>query len=304
MKRFFLPAVFLIAGCQLPSAETDVLTADSYLSRVPPVKTAVVHLLNEDVSKDDIEYKQFMDRLKPVLEEKGYRLTSPAAVVLRLKFGVNKEGTISVKSNVETVVPDHPVDEPVPAVTTMYDRKPVYEKFISLTAVQAGKEDRQFWKARVSKTDFSPDFRTARDKLLYLLSHFIEKDSVRRVSAPLSEAEFYQRYVLKYSPAESSAYFSGKPEVVRRYLRRLQSKIDANAAAFRQCGLTHGRKVVFTVSPFGTLPAFDLQSAFDILGEPVAQKTRVCVAERFESLLEPPVDIDASQPMAVEINVE
>ena len=189
MKRFFLPAVFLIAGCQLPNAETDVLTADSYLRRVPPVKTAVVHLMNEDVSRDDIEYQQFMDRLKPVLEERGYRLTSPAAVVLRLKFGVNKEGTISVKSNVETIVPDHPVDEPVPAVTTMYDRKPVYEKFISLTAVQAGKEDRQFWKARVSKTDFSPDFRTARDKLLYLLSHFIEKDSVRRVSAPLSEAE-------------------------------------------------------------------------------------------------------------------
>lgn len=57
----------------------------------------------------------------------------------------------------------------------MYDRHPIYEKFISLTAVQAGKEDRQFWKVTVSKKDYAPDFRSAEEKLLYLLSHFIEK---------------------------------------------------------------------------------------------------------------------------------
>lgn len=66
------------------------MSVDSYLSRTPPVKTAVIHLMNEDVSKDDIEYQQFLAKLKPVLESKGYRLTSPAAVILRLKFGVKK----------------------------------------------------------------------------------------------------------------------------------------------------------------------------------------------------------------------
>ena len=83
MKKLLLSAFFFIAGCQLPIEDKIPMSVDSYLSRTPLVKTAVIHLMNEDVSKDDIEYQQFLAKLKPVLESKGYRLTSPAAVILR-----------------------------------------------------------------------------------------------------------------------------------------------------------------------------------------------------------------------------
>lgn len=279
------------------------MSVDSYLSRTPVVKTAVIHLMNEDLSKDDIEYRQFYKKLKPVLESKGYRLTTPAAVILRLNFGVVKEGSTSIRSNIDTADVIHPIDEPSILATTMYDRKPVYEKFISLTAVQAGKEDRQYWKVRVSKKDYAPDFRSAEDKLLYLLSHFIEKDSGRQVEADLSDTEFYQRYVLKYSAAEASSNFVTEPEVKRQYLRKLQMRINAHAQDFRKCGLTEVREVSFMVSPFGTSPAFGFKETFDILGMPVNEKVRSCIAKYFEPLLEPPHDIDTTQPLTVKIPI-
>lgn len=279
------------------------MSVDSYLSRTPVVKTAVIHLMNEDLSKDDIEYRQFYKKLKPVLESKGYRLTTPAAVILRLNFGVVKEGSTSIRSNIDTADVIHPIDEPSILATTMYDRKPVYEKFISLTAVQAGKEDRQYWKVRVSKKDYASDFRSAEDKLLYLLSHFIEKDSGRQVEADLSDTEFYQRYVLKYSAAEASSNFVTEPEVKRQYLRKLQMRINAHAQDFRKCGLTEVREVSFMVSPFGTLPAFGFKETFDILGMPVNEKVRSCIAKYFEPLLEPPHDIDTTQPLTVKIPI-
>lgn len=112
MKKLLLSAFFFIAGCQLPIEDKIPMSVDSYLSRTPPVKTAVIHLMNEDVSKDDIEYQQFLAKLKPVLESKGYRLTSPAAVILRLKFGVKKDGSTSVRSSIGTAETAHPIDEP------------------------------------------------------------------------------------------------------------------------------------------------------------------------------------------------
>lgn len=303
MKKLLPFVLFFIAGCQLPIEEKIPMSVDSYLNRTPPVKTAVIHLMNEGVSKDDIEYRQFLAKLKPVLKSKGYRLTSPAAVILRLKFGVKKDGYVSIKSSVDTAEFAHPIDEPSVLPTTVYDRYPVYEKFISLTAVQAGKEERQYWKATVSKKDRAPDFRSAEDKLLYLLSHFIERDSGRMISADLSDTEFYQRYVLKYSAAESSAFFVTKPETRRRYLRRLQIRINAHAVDFRKCGLTEMREVSFMVSPFGTLPSFGFKETFNILGLPVEEKVRSCIAGYFEPLLEPPHDIDIEQPLTVQIPV-
>ncbi len=279
------------------------MSVDSYLNRTPNVKTAVIHLMNEDISREDIEYQQFIKKLKPVLESKGYRFSSSAAVILRLKFGVIKEGSTSIRSNIDTADVIHPIDEPSILATTMYDRKPVYEKFISLTAVQAGKEDRQYWKVRVSKKDYASDFRSAEDKLLYLLSHFIEKDSGRQVEADLSDTEFYQRYVLKYSAAEASSSFVTEPEVKRQYLRKLQMRINAHAQDFRKCGLTEVREVSFMVSPFGTLPSFGFKETFDILGMPVNEKVRSCIAKYFEPLLEPPHDIDTTQPFTVKIPI-
>lgn len=303
MKKFLLSAFFLIAGCQLPIEERIPISVDSYLHRTPPVKTAVIHLMNEDVSKDDIEYRQFLAKLKPVLESKGYRLTSPATVILRLKFGVRKDGSTGVKSSIGIAEVAHSTDEQIVSPTTMYDRHIIYEKFISLTAVQAGKEDRQYWKATVSKRDYAPDFRSAEEKLLYLLSHFIEKDSGRMISADLSDTEFYQRYVLKYSAAESSAFFVTEPEVRRQYLRRLQIRINTHADDFKKCGLTEMREVSFMVSPFGTLPSFGFKETFNILGIPVDEKVRSCIAGYFEPLLEPPHDIDTTQPLTVQIPI-
>ena len=77
MKRLLPFVLFFIAGCQLPIEEKIPMSVDSYLTRVPVIKTAVIHLTNEDVTKDDIEYQQLFQKLKPVLEsnrfQKGFR---------------------------------------------------------------------------------------------------------------------------------------------------------------------------------------------------------------------------------------
>ena len=123
-RPHFVFFLFLaLAGCQLAAVrETDV-TFDAMLRRAPAVKTAVIHLLNADLTANDIEYLQFYDRLKPVLEANGYRLTSPAAVMLRLKFGVEKVGAASVKSDI--VTPDIDLGDEYTTPKTLYDRRAV-----------------------------------------------------------------------------------------------------------------------------------------------------------------------------------
>ena len=301
MKKLFLFISFLIAGCQLPIEKDIPVSVDAYLRKVPPVKTAVVHLVNEKMTVDDIEYLQFFDKLKPILMSKGYRLTNPAALILRLEFGVKKEKQVSVKSTIDTMKYDHPADEPSVLPTTQYNRLDEFEKYISLTAVQSGRNETPLWKTTVSLKDYAPDFRSAQDKLLYLLSRFIERDSGRRISANLTDTEFYQRYKLNYSAAEASALFVTEPEMRRRYLDELQKRVNTHAADFKKCGLAEKREIAFMISPFGTLPSFGFKETFNISGTPVKEKIRECIARSLEPLLEPPHDLDTDQPMSVVI---
>ncbi|MBO4643205.1 MAG: hypothetical protein J5716_01185 [Alphaproteobacteria bacterium] len=303
MKKLFLAVFFLMTGCQLPIEKDIPVSVDSYLRKVPAVKTAIIHLKNEKMSKDDIEYLQFFDKLKPILTAKGYRLTNPAAVILRLEFGVKKEKQVSIKSAIDTAEYAHPVDEPSVLPTTQYNRLDVYEKYITLTAVQADKAEQPLWKTTVSLKDYASDFRSAQDKLLYLLSHFIEKDSGQQISANLTDTEFYQRYALNFSAAEASALFVTEPEMRRRYLRELQIRVDAHAADFKKCGLTEKREIAFTISPFGTLPSFGFKETFNLSGKPISEKIRSCIAQYFEPLLEPPHGLDTTQPMSIVIPI-
>ena len=215
MKKFLSLIFFFLIGCQLPIEKDIPISVDSYLLKVPSVKTAVIHLANEKMSKDDIEYLQFFDKLKPILIAKGYRLTNPAAVILRLEFGVKKEKQVSVKSAIDTMKYDHPADEPSVLPTTQYNRMDVFEKYITITAVPAEKGKQPLWKTTVSLKDYASDFRSAQDKLLYLLSHFIEKDSGRQISANLTDTEFYQRYELNYSAAEASSLSRSESQMPR-----------------------------------------------------------------------------------------
>ena len=265
MKRLFLLFSFLISGCQLPIEKNIPVSVDSYVRKVPPVKTAVIHLANEKMSKEDIEYLQFYEKLKPVLTAKGYRLKHPPSVILRLEFGVRKDKQVSIKSTIDTAGYAHPVDEPSVLPTTQYNRLDEYEKYITLTAVYAGKEGSPLWKTTVSLKDYAPDFRSAQDKLLYLLSRFIERDSGRRITANLTDTEFYQRYELKYTATEASSLFVTEPEMRHRYLDELQKRVNAHAEDFKKCGLTGGGEIAFKVSPFGTLPSFELKAPFNIM---------------------------------------
>ena len=263
-----------LAGCQLAAVrETDV-TFDAMLRRAPAVKTAVIHLLNADLTANDIEYLQFYDRLKPVLEMNGYRLTSPAAVILRLKFGVEKVGTASVKSDI--VTPDIDKGDEYATPKTLYDRRAVYDKFIALTAVEAVEPNGALWKATVSKRDFSPDFRSSQDRLLYVLSRLIEKDTGRRVTAALPDTETLSRR-----------------DTREAYARRLQSKIDADKAAFSKCGLDKDLKLPVKITALGTLPAEG--EAYNI-ADRVSSETKACVRAVLRPMVDLPVDIDVDEP--------
>ena len=89
----------------------------------------------------------------------------------------------------------------------------------------------------------------------------------------------------------------------RRYLRDLQIRVNAHAADFKKCGLTEKREITFTISPFGTLPFFGFKETFNILGAPITEKVRTCIAEYLEPLLEPPHDLDTTQPMSVSVPI-
>ena len=293
-----------MAGCQLPIEKEIPLTVDSYLRKVPPVKTVVIHLANENMSKDDIEYLHLLDKLKPILTAKGYRLKNPAAVILRLEFGVKKGKQVSVKSSIDTTEYEYPIDEPSVSPTTQYNRYDTHEKYISLTAVDAGKTEQPLWKTTVSLKDYASDFRSAQDKLLYLLSHFIERDSGRQISAGLTDTEFYQRYASDSSAAGASALFVTQPEMRRRYLDELQKRVNAHAVDFGKCGLTERREIVFRVSPFGTLPSFDSKEKFSVPGTALNKKVRECIAKNLEPLLEPPHDLDTNQMMTITVPVQ
>lgn len=306
MKKAFVFFVFVLSACQLPIERKIPMTVDAYLNEKPPVKTAVIQLMNKSVAKEDIEYRQFFKKLKPVLEEKGYKIvpaSEKAAVVLRLKFGSESSGFNRTRSAVDTAEFNHPVDEPAPRLTSVTGKVTLYKKYISLTAADAKNTKNQYWKVTVSKEDDAPDFRSAEDMLLYLLSHFIEKESGRLISADMSDIEYYQRHVLGYSPAEASPFFVVEPEVRRQYIKELQIKVNAHALDFKKCGLNEIRQVSFMVSPFGTLPTFQLKEAFDIMGAPVPENVRKCIALHFEPLLEVPVGIDTTQPLTVRIPV-
>ena len=280
-RPHFVFFLFLaLAGCQLATVrETDV-TFDAMLRRAPAVKTAVIHLLNADLTANDIEYLQFYDRLKPVLEANGYRLTSPAAVILRLKFGVEKVGTASVKSDI--VTPDIDLGDEYTTPKTLYDRRAVYDKYIALTAVRADKSTEPLWKVTVSKRDFSPDFRSAQDRLLYVLSHLIEKDTGRRVTAALPDTETLSR-----------------PDTREAYARRLQAKIDADKAAFAKCGLDKDLKLPVKITALGTLPADG--EAYNITNRRVSAETKACVRAVLRPMIDLPVDIDLADPFVLTV---
>ena len=304
MKKLFLFICFFLTGCQVPIEKEIPLTVDSYLRKVPPVKTAVIHLANEKMSKDDIEYLQFFDKLKPILAAKGYRLKNPAAVILRLEFGVKKEKQVSIKSTIDTAEYAHPIDEPSVLPTTQYNRYDMFEKYITITAVPAEKDQQPLWKTTVSMKDYASDFRSAQDKLLYLLSHFIEKDSGHQISANLTDTEFYQRYALNYSAAEASPLFVTEPEMRRRYLDELQARVNRHGDDFRKCGLAEKREMTFRISPFGTLPSFGFKETHDVWGMPLKEKVRECIAKHLEPLLKPPHDLDTDQPITIMIPVQ
>ena len=90
----------------------------------------------------------------------------------------------------------------------------------------------------------------------------------------------------------------------RRYLSDLQDRIDAHASDFKKCGLAEKRRIAFKVSPFGTLPFFEFKETFNILGTPVDEKVKECIARHLESLLEPPHDLNTDQPMSAVIPVQ
>ena len=276
MKRRRMEWLFPLAlmGCQLPAVRETEVEFDAWSRRVPTDRTAVIHLLNTDVTANDIEYLQFYDRLKPVLEMNGYRLTSPAAVILRLKFGTEKVGAASIKSDI--VTPDIEKGDEYATPKTLYDRRAVYDKFIALTAVEAVKPNGALWKATVSKRDFSPDFRSSQDRLLYVLSRLIEKDTGRRVTASLPDTETLSRR-----------------DTREAYGRRLQSKIDADNRAFAKCGLTKDAKLSFRITALGTLPAEG--EAYNI-ADRVSSETKACVRAVLRPMVDLPVDIDVDEP--------
>lgn len=299
--------LFFVVGCQLASEENLPLTVDSYYEETPTVKTVAIKLLNEDITTDDLEFKQFFRRLKPVLENKGYRFSGFSGtpqVTIEIEFGSGKEGYERHRSRIDNPSSNDPFRTTQEFLASITRNVEFFRKYIFLNAVETKNKKNQYWKITVSELSRAPDFRAAEGKLLYLLSHFIEKESYRVVAGELADAEYYQRYVLGYSPAEASAYLYVPAEMKNQYERELQARVNANISAFKKCGLTEKRQISFMVSQFGTLPSFDVRGAFEVMGSSLPEGVRKCIAEVFEPLLDVPLDIDTTQPMLISIPIK
>ncbi len=308
------PCLFL-SSCQVPVTHDIDFTVNAFFKEVPSNKTAAIHLVNDKISRHDLEYEPFFLKLEKILKEKGYRFSAPANVILKLDFGSELDRHARTRSNVTTGMTAHEFNHPIEVLTSVYDRRTIFNKYITITALQAGNPRRQYWKASVLRQDEEEPFRQSEDYLLYLLSLFIEKDTKGAITGSLSLEEFYQRYHLGYRAGEASMYFS-LPHYRREvYETALQSRINESAEAFRRCGVRSGTEVRFFVSDFGRLLDFSSQRYFiesvlnlSSLDEALQEafftreaEVRFCAAGVLEGLLEPPIGVDNYQPFLMKL---
>lgn len=104
--------------------------------------------------------------------------------------------------------------------------------------------------------------------------------------------ELYQRFVQNLDAAEVDYSRYEPMERKAAYGRDLQNAVNARAAEFESCGVRQKIKVVFEPSLFGTLLSFQTNPALD-------GNERVCVAEKLENLLPPPVGIPEHESFVV-----
>ena len=298
----FLLSVFLLTACQMPMKDGDLMSVDAYVRKIPDAKKAVLRLENKDVTDKDLEVVTLIDGLRPVLSEKGYTLVSKAEahdIVLNLFFAVRQNGSWAGKYSFDSGdAPSMPYGENDTYradMTTLYFRNKVYKKILRMTA--ADKNGNQFWKISVEKEDEKDDFRSAQEQLLYLFAKFVEKDSRFRITGRLTRSEFGQRKRKGLSAAESAESYYAPAENRNDYERHLQNKINANAAAFRACGLNGKTQFYFDVSAFGTLPSFNPLTLAGI--KTLTSEQADCVAKAIEPMLEPPEGVET--PLNVSI---
>lgn len=269
----------------------EPMSVDAYVNGIPPVKTAVLRLDNKDLSLKDLEVVGLVDKLRPILAEKGYVPASgkeKAAVVLRLFFGVRLNGSRATKYSFDSgdapAIPYGENDTYTADMTTLYLRDKLYRKILKMTAED--RKGRQFWKITVEKEDETNDFRSSQGQLLYLFAKFVERDTGKRLTGTLSRSEFDQRDEKRMTAAESAGSYYAPAEKRNDYERRLQDKINAAADVFRACGVKNKTKFFFNVSAFGTLPAFDPSTAAGF--KTLTTEQADCVAKAVEPMLEPP----------------
>lgn len=285
--------LLLTAACSLPIEDGASLKVDAFAEETPAVKTAVLRLKNKKIRENSLEYKQFLRKLEPVLNRNGYRLVSACdnpAVVLNLTFGVQLTDYLRYRYSVNDSAA-RVVDWDA-TMAALYARTRLYSKFLRLRAVDAADSKREYWKVTVIKEDFAEDFRSAQNDLLYLLDRYIEKDSTIRLNGKVPATELYQRFVQNLDAAEVDYSRYEPMERKAAYGRDLQNAVNARAAEFESCGVRQKIKVVFEPSLFGTLLSFQTNPA-------LSGNERVCVAEKLENLLPPPVGIPEHESFVV-----
>ena len=288
--------LLLTAGCSLAAEDGVSLKVDAFAEETPAVKTAVVRLMTKKIRENSLEYKQFYRKLKPVLEARGYDLTSDRpAVVIKLTFGVQNTGSFSAKYGFDTPDDPHPYEEIPGLLSSVYMRRKLYSKFVKLTAVDAAHPKRELWKVKAVKEDASEDFRSAQNELLYLLSKYIETDSSEQIKGTVSDTELYQRFELKQSAAETDLSANAGMERKLAYEKRLRDRLRAERKKFVRCGLKTKTAAVLDVSSFGFLT--EIRFAPDIRDA----RVRSCVADTVESLLPPPIAIPSGERFSVQI---
>lgn len=284
--------LLLTAACHLPAEDGALLKVDAYAEETPAVKTAVLRLKNKKIRENSLEYKQFLRKLEPVLNRKGYRLVSDGenpAVVLNLTFGVQLTDYLRYRYAVN--IPSVRIADWDASIASLYARTRLYSKFLYLRALDSADSKREYWKVTVIKEDFAEDFRSAQNALLYLLDRYIEKDSIIRLNGKVLATELYQRFVQNLDAAEVDYSRYEPMERKAAYGRNLQNAVNARAAEFKACGIGKKVKVVFEPSLFGTLLSFETNPA---LGD-----ERICAAETLENMLAPPVGIPEHESFEV-----